>query len=79
MTTTFKLPWDAICSDCKQVMRVGSHAQYCDDTGLSIRHINGCPAGRHSTGIHVVNLGAVVDRRGDYPGRRRHRAEDSDA
>lgn len=27
----------------------------------------------HAAGTPVINLGAVVDRRGDYPGRRRHR------
>lgn len=30
--------------------------------------------GRHFNGIPVINLGAVVDRRGDFPGRHRHRA-----
>lgn len=33
-----------------------------------------CLAGRHFSGTPVINLGAVVDHRGDFPGRHRHRA-----
>lgn len=40
--------------------------------GLLVRNVN-----RHSNGIPVINLGAAVDRRGDFPGRRRHRADES--
>lgn len=75
MTTTSCPTWAQDCHDCGRSIPGGTWRQYVDGVGLAVRHVNGCPPGRHSTGIHVTNLGAVVDRRGDFPGCHRHRAD----
>lgn len=49
MTTTCLLAWDAKCADCGGTMKCGTYAQYSEETGVAMGHVNGCPKQRAGT------------------------------